>query len=225
MKCEIIRNGIKLAGPMDYNMDSIKNIIGRHGGNVNLVPFNLSSAVSIGGIVIKRVRDIRPNLTRMTRHVFDRREETAGEVIYHYTVANKSPSSVRAELKNQLSQLQDNYASSPMNYNGVMINTGLETRINMQAALNRFIGGEMTSVQWRGKAASEGNVLDVASTSERARVDIASTTEMQALYDATFVHIAKGIQAQSSLEEAIDALTDVELSAYDLRGAFNAAVA
>ena len=50
MKCEIFRNGVKFAGPMQYSFETVASYIKKIGGDLNHLPHRLTSMVVIGNI-------------------------------------------------------------------------------------------------------------------------------------------------------------------------------
>jgi len=208
MQVEIVKEGVKIAGPFEYNIDRVRELIGSRGGDTRIIPLTFSGTFKVGNIDVKRVVEDRPEITKTQRHVFDSREETADAIIYHYIVADREVSELKRMMIGELSRIHDVYESKRAEHNGVLVNTDLEARIAIKDVLDRFNSGSLTSITWRGKVAPSGGFDPVMGGSlENGRIEITSTAEMQALYDTVIGYLSAGFAARQTLEDQINAAT------------------
>lgn len=227
MKVELIRSGKKIAGPIEWDQTAIRNIISAHGGNDALVPANFSNSMTISTIDIKRVVEDKPSITNVERHVMGSREETASEVIYHYTVAPMTVSGKQSQLRSALSAMHDAYEAGTVIHRDVAIKVDLEARIAIKDVMDQFNAAAITSIVWRGKVPSTDIDIDILTggdSGQNARIAIASTLEMTALYEAVKGYLNKGFIARSAVEDLINSGTLAELGALSLRKEWNAIV-
>jgi hypothetical protein len=175
-------------------------------------------------MMIKPVREVRPNLTAGQRYGTAERTENEYEVVYTYQAVDKSDDELKTELLKRLSTIHDTYEHARFNYNNVMIKADLEARINAKAALEMFKDGTLTATEWRGKAPSENNdplMGPGGSDNTNARLLIQNTAEMAALYGAIVNYLSKGFAARSAIEDEIKNADRATLVSYDLMGKFN----
>lgn len=225
MKCEIIRNDMKIAGPMTFDPQEVKAIIARQGANANLVPPNLTSAVKISTIVIKPVKEIRPNLTAAQRYGAATRSENDYEVTYTYDVVTKTDEEMRSNLLKRLSAVHDDYEATRFDHRGVLIKADLEARINAKATVDLFREGILTSGEWRGKlpnAATTDPFMDLGKSLENGRIPMTSTADAEGIYGAIVNYLGKGFAARSMVETELAALSGADLVGYDVKGKFTA---
>lgn len=221
MKCELFRNGVKVMGPLEYDATKIKSYVTRQGCNGDLVPRILSRMVSIATIVIKPVREVKPNLVVGQKYGNYERRESTDEVIYDYAIVDQTPDEIRAKILSRLSDLHIDYEESRFVYREVAIKADIEARINAKATVDLFKDGIVSSAQWRGivpEDVSDPNF--VPSQATVAMIPIANLAEMEALYGALVIYLGKGFAARSGVEDEIKLLTNSQLPTYDVRARF-----
>lgn len=223
MKCEIFRNGKKIMGPLEYDTQRVKDVIVRQGGNGNMVPRILTKMVTIATIQIKPVREVKPNLTVSQKYSGYERRESTDEVIYDYTVANKTPDEMRDKLLTRLSETHETYELGGVIHRGVKIAVDLEARINAKATLDLFSDGVVTSTKWRGKVPiTEETAIGVESAV--ATIDVTSVEEMAAIYGAIVAYLGAGFAARSAVEDEVKLLKNSSIPLYDVVGRFHEVV-
>lgn len=215
MKCEIIRNNERIAGPMVFDANIVRDLIARQGGDFRLVPNGLTAAVKIGGMVIKPVREVVLVPSRMQQLGMPVRSETEYEVTYTWPVEPRDPELVRASLQTKLSRIHDAHEAGRITHEGVGIKIDLEARINARGALDEFKAGTMASTVWRGQVVSEGG---------QSKIIVTSEAQMQAIYDSISAAVTKGFAAKEAVESLIGAATEAELAALDVQTEFSAIV-
>jgi hypothetical protein len=229
MKCEVIRNGQKIAGPIEFDPQQMRNLIARQGANADLVPPLLTSAVKIASIVIKPVREVRPNLTASQRYGGYERTESDYDVTYTYEVVEKTDEEVRSKLLSRLADIHNEYEVSRFEYQGVLIKADLEARINAKATLDLFATGALTSGEWRGKVPSANTVEGLAVTNdaklENGRIPLTSVQDVGGVYGAIVGYLGAGFAARSIIEDEINNATGVDLIQYDVMGKFKTTAA
>lgn len=213
MKCEIIRNNERIAGPMVFDANTVRDLIARQGGDFRLVPNGLTSAVKIGNITIKPVREIIPAPGRMEQLGMAVRAESEYEVTYTYPVEPRDPELVRASLQSELSRIHDAREAGRITHEGVGIKIDLEARINARGVLDEFKAGTMTETLWRGQAVTEGGP---------SKIHVTSLAQMQGVYDAILTAVTKGFAAKEAAETLIGAATEAELATLDVQAEFDA---
>lgn len=227
MKCEVIKSGVKIAGPLEYDPVVIKSIVQSSGGSTQAIPARLTSAFKISYLTIKPVKEIKPALLAGQRLSTYTRTETDHEVIYSYAVADRAESELRQQHLTQLSTLHDQYEQSRFNYRGVLIKADLEARINAKATLDLFREGKLTQAEWRGKVKDNSveDSLELNKTAySNAGIPITSVAEAEGLYGAIVRYLGIGFAVRTSLETMVNGLSRDQLIAFDASSAFNAAV-
>jgi hypothetical protein len=228
MKCEIMRNGQIIAGAMDYDATKVREIVTQNGGDFRLVPARLSSAVKIGTLAIKPVREEKPAKSRMESYTAPTRTEEVDRVVYTYGTQPRSAQSVRDELKRDLAKIHDRYDNGRLVHRDVSIKADLEARINVSGTLDEFKKGTVTSTNWRGREVLEAtdDLLEMDGGNRLggvAKIPVTSEAEMQDLYDAIFGYLSAGFAAKETIEAEIDALSEADLATYQVKKAFDAA--
>jgi hypothetical protein len=225
MNVELFRGNKKIAGPLQYDHQTIKSIIISHGGNGELVPVVFTSSMVINTIAIKRVIEDRPPISRIQRHVFDSRTVSEGEVVYAYTVEDNTVSGVQSQMLSELSRMHDDYESKRVLWEGMLVKVDLEARIAIKDTLDRFVAGVTTVTEWRGKEPVE-TINGEQGYGKGLRVIIDSVPKMQSLYIAGMGYLEKGFIARKTIEDEINAesVTLAELDAIDIRSVWDAIV-
>jgi hypothetical protein len=227
MKCEIFRNGNKIAGPMEFDPKIVRDVVARQGGNMNLVPPRLTSAVQIATIDIKPVVEVKPNLTKTQKHGQPTRTEEPTLVTYTFPVVDKTVAELRAEYLKRLSDLHEKYEQDRFEYNGILIKADFEARINVMATLDLFTSGAITSTEWRGKVPATGNDFNPMDPSsaplENGRIELNSLADAQGVYGAIVSRLNAGFTARSAIEQVINSSTLEALTDYNVRSEFEAA--
>lgn len=224
MKCEILRNGKIIAGALPYDANRVREMVTNNGGDYRLVPSRLTGAVRIGSLEIKPVQEVKPTLTRMEQYTAPERSETANAVIYTYGTRPRSADTVREELKKRLAEIHSRYDSGRLTHRNVSIKADLEARINASGTLDEFKAGNLTATNWRGREVIESSMDPMAGEELGgvAKIPVASTVEMQALYDAIFGYLSKGFAAKEAVEEEVDTMLEADLATYSVQQAFDA---
>lgn len=220
MKCEIIRNGNTIVSEMEFNVNRVRDIVARQGGDYRLVPNAFTAPIVIGGIQILPVKYIMPATTQAQRYGTPVRTVSNQVVTYTYPVEDKTEEELRNELLAQVPRIHDNYDSGRMEYQGVSIAVDLEARVNAEGVLKRFERGLMTAAQWNGQSITVTDENGVE-TQGPSKVEIASTADMQALYDAIFAHLEKGFIVKEMLKAEVEAADATALADYDVAARWN----
>jgi hypothetical protein len=220
MKCEIIRNGNTIVSEMDFNVNRVRDIVARQGGDYRLVPNALTAAIHIGSIQILPVKYDMPVTTQAQRCGKPVRTVSDSLVTYSYPVEEKTEDELRNELLTQVSRIHESYDSGRMEYQGVSIAVDLEARVNAEGVLKRFERGLMSATQWNGQAvtSTDENGNEVTGPS---KVAIGSTADMQALYDAVFAHLEAGFIAKEMLKAELESADAVTLATVDVNARWN----
>lgn len=214
-KCEILRNGKTLAGPMLFDAGRVRDLIMRQGGDYRLVPNALTSVIEVGTMKIMPVSETLPELAFHQTYGKPTRTETAEGIIYSYPVEDRPTDEVRQKLLDLLNATHDAYDKTRFEYQGVLLAKDIEARVNSVGVLKEFELGVRTSCEWRGHAASEGGAK---------RITVSSTTEMQQLAGAIGQASAIGFDAKTSVEDMINSATDDDLPGVDVEAEFQAAL-
>jgi len=228
MQCEILRNNERIAGPMPYDAGQVRDIIMRQGGDYRLVPNGIVGAIKVGALSVLPVKVVKPSADRMTELGAAERAVSESEVTYTHTLQERDVDAVRDELLGELARIHDNYDSGRFEYRGVNIASDLEARVNAEGILSKFKAGEMTAAMWRGKPVTttetdaDGNEVQVEGPS---KFPVASTEEMQAVYDAVFAHLNAGFAAREIVEDLLNAANEVDLADLDVNAEWNDALA
>lgn len=221
MKCEIFRNGKKIMGPLEYDAQKVRDVIVRQGANGALVPKILTRMVTTATIVIKPVREVKPNLTVGQKYTGYERRESTDEVIYDYSVGNKTPDEMREKLLSRLSDTHEEYEKSRFVFKDVAIAADLEARINAKATLDLFLDGLITTAEWRGKDPSTVGIdVPLGQESTVAKIVVNNAAEMGEVYGAIVNYLGTGFAARSAVEDEVKLLTNSQLPQYDVRGRF-----
>lgn len=218
MKYEIIRNGNKIGGG-EYDAQNVREIIQRHGGDPNLVPRHLTSAVKIATITIKPVREIKPNLGLGQQHALESRTEETGHIVYTYKVVDIPADSIKSALKRRLSAIHDEYEAARFEHEGVMIKADTEAKINSKAMWDEFEAGNVTATEWRGR--EPGDELSVGDTAV-ATIPVTDAATAEGIYRAIVAYVTKGFEARGVVEAEINAASDEDIKSYDVLGRFTA---
>jgi len=224
MKCEIIRSGKVIAGQMDYDVNRVRSVVARHGGDYRLVPNALTAGIKIGPIQILPVKYEKPPITQAERYGAPTRTATESLVIYTYPVEEKTEEEIRNGLLSQVPLIHEEYDSGRMEYQGVSIAVDLEARVNAEGVLKRFERGLMTSAHWNGNSITtvdeEGNEVTGPS-----KIILGGTADMEALYDAIFAHLEAGFMAKEILKAEIEAADLATLKTIDVHARWDEIVA
>lgn len=227
MKCEVIKSGTKIAGPLEYDPVAIKAIVQSNGGSTQAIPNRLTSAFKVSYLTIKPVKEIRPVLQLGQRLGPFTRTETDYEVLYSYTVIDRAEGELLQQHLSQLSAIHDQFEQNRFEYKGVLIKADLEARINAKATLDLFKEGKLTVAEWRGKVkgTATDDSLDIGKVSyANASIPITSTADAEALYGAIVRYLGIGFAVRSSLEAMVNGMSRDQLLAFDPTTAFNSAV-
>lgn len=226
MKCEVFRNGTKVMGPLEYDVNKIKNYVTRQGCNGDLVPRILSRMLTIATIVVKPVREVKPNLILGQKYGAYTRRESTDEVIYDYKVVPQTPEEMRAKLLTRLSSTHDAYEGERVVHRGVAIKVDMEARINAKATFDLFKDGIVTATEWRGIVPQDVNDPTlINSQAVSATIPVTSVEEMGAVYGAIVSYLGRGFAVRSAVEDEIRLLTDSKLATFDVRSRFKDLVA
>lgn len=214
-KCEILRNGKTLAGPMLFDAGRVRDLIMRQGGDYRLVPNNLSTMVVIGSLAILPVLEDMPELTFAQTYGRPVRSENDGVVIYSYPVGLRPEDEVRQLLQARLNKVHEAYEAGRFEYQGVMLAKDIEARVNSLGVLKEFELEQRDHCVWRGKAKEEGG---------NARVQVSGIDEMKMLAGAIGRASAIGFDAKSAIEDMLAAAEAEDLAALDVEAEFAAAI-
>lgn len=211
MKCELFRNGTKIAGPIEYDLSVIRELVARQGANPQYVPQQLDTAVDVDGVIIKPVREVKPALGRFETYVKTVRHESDEAVTLVYSKGTKSIDAIKETLVGVLSALHDAYEAERFEYKEVLILADLEARLNAKVILDEYRAGtEVAPFFWRAKVV-EGEVeVGTAPVLTNARLEIRTKADMEALYAAINGRITRAFRTKSEIEDQIEAANTVE---------------
>lgn len=227
MQIEIIKDELKIAGPLSYSKDEVTKILTRYGLPPQAIPDVYTVGMSIGEFLLLPVVIDSPPITAVETLFLESRVVSETDVTYTYSKQFLPIEVIRRTMFKHLSEIHEAYEAARAIWNNMYVNVDLEARITIKYYADLFKDGVISELEWRGKTK---NVVDIPFSNEdgieyvSARFNITSTEEMQNLEQTVLLYLQKGFIARNSIEDSINALDVNGLQSLDLETAWAAIV-
>lgn len=215
MQVEIVRKGIKIAGPMPYDDSEVKGIIRTMGGDPALVPKYTAVAFNVGDISVLPVDVVKPNQSRTTTYVLGDRVVTSDKVTYSYNAIRESLINVQIGLLKEVSALQDVKLLEPITYSGVTISATITDLAYTKDVVDQFSEGLILRLDWRAKIDIE-NISD-DTVFDNVALPLENIDDAKALVAAIRKNISDNFTVRELVESEITSETEIDVfDAYNL---------